>query len=215
MNSWNDWDSWKPNMKKPARKNHGKSGEPEWQFTRNGWKQRGRQRLPLRNLSVSQKNLSRLNVSTEGQMTLRKEEQDIYMEMQSAYYACSIGILAKDLREGKPCPVCGSTKHPKPAGIPSEAPDREQLEAQKDRAEKAEELFRKWYEKMLKLKEQKNTAQTEWKRKQEELGEEPEYEGITREEACSAEKFYQTKKKRTVLADVGAADEGRRPDESV
>lgn len=132
---------------------------------------------------------------------LRKEEQDIYMEMQSAYYACSIGILAKDLREGKPCPVCGSTKHPKPAGIPLEAPDREQLEAQKDRAEKAEELFRKWYEKMLKLKEQKNTAQTEWKRKQEELGEEPEYEGITREEACLAEKFFRQEEE-NCLADI-------------
>ena len=106
-------------------------------------------------------------------------------------------------REGKPYPVCGSTKAPKaPAGIPSEAPDREQLEAQEDRAEKAEELFRKWYEKMLKLKrtEEYGTDRME-KRKQEELGEEPEYEGITREEACSAEKFSRQKEE-NCLADI-------------
>lgn len=96
--------------------------------------------------------------------TLRKEEQGTYMEMQSAFYAGSIGILAKDLRAGKPCPVCGSMEHPKPARVPSKAPDREQMEAQKDRAEKAEELFRKWYEKMLELKEQKNTARHNGKR---------------------------------------------------
>lgn len=132
---------------------------------------------------------------------LRKEEQGTYMEMQSAFYAGSIGILAKDLKEGKPCPVCGSTKHPKPAGIPSEAPDREQLEAQKDRAEKAEELFRKWYEKMLELKEQKNTAETEWKRKQEELGEEPDYDDITREESCLAKKLFRQEEE-NCLADI-------------
>ena len=131
--------------------------------------------------------------------TLRKEEQGTYMEMQSAFYAGSIGILAKDLRAGKPCPVCGSMEHPKPARVPSKAPDREQMEAQKDLAEKAEELFRKWYEKMLELKEQKNTAETQWKRKQEELGEEPEYEEITREEACSAEKLSRQEEEKCLV----------------
>ena len=55
--------------------------------------------------------------------------------------------------------------------------------------------------KMLELKEQKNTAETQWKRKQEELGEEPEYEEITREEACSAEKLSRQEEEKC-LADI-------------
>lgn len=39
----------------------------------------------------------------------KKEEQKINYNR--------IGILAKELKEGKPCPVCGSIEHPVPAGL--------------------------------------------------------------------------------------------------
>lgn len=115
----------------------------------------------------------------------RRKEQDAYMEMQSAFYAGSIGILAEELKEGQPCPVCGSAVHPKPAQVPLAVPDRKQLEEQQDEAKKAEESFHKWYEKMLELKGQRNTAQAEWKRGKENLGREPEYGSFTKEEIRS------------------------------
>lgn len=38
------------------------------------------------------------------------------------------GIIAENLEEGKPCPVCGSTHHPEPAGKKSEAPSEADVE---------------------------------------------------------------------------------------
>lgn len=42
---------------------------------------------------------------------------------------CRAGILAKDLEEGKKCPVCGSTHHPELASLPSESITEEEMKA--------------------------------------------------------------------------------------
>lgn len=47
------------------------------------------------------------------------------------------GVLAAELKEDDPCPVCGSTHHPKPAGI-SETVDRRQMETAETEATEAE-----------------------------------------------------------------------------
>lgn len=119
----------------------------------------------------------------------RRKEQEAYMDVQSAYYAGSIGILAKELKEGQPCPVCGSVSHPEPAQGPSEVPDRQQVEVQKELAEKAEENLHGWYKKMLELKEQKHTAKADWEKRQQELGNEPECRAVTKAEVISMERL--------------------------
>ncbi|XCP85943.1 SMC family ATPase [Roseburia hominis] len=40
-----------------------------------------------------------------------------YTDAQSAYLQGISGILAEQLREGEPCPVCGSREHPQPASV--------------------------------------------------------------------------------------------------
>lgn len=46
--------------------------------------------------------------------TLYVEKQAEYQELQTAFFDAQAGLLAKNLEDGKPCPVCGSTKHPNP-----------------------------------------------------------------------------------------------------
>ncbi len=50
-----------------------------------------------------------------------KEKTRIYLEAQA-------GILAETLEMNKPCPVCGSTSHPKLATKPADVPTKEELD---------------------------------------------------------------------------------------
>lgn len=67
----------------------------------------------------------------DNEMYTRK--QDMYEHMSTLYRNAQAGILAKDLKEGQACPVCGATEHKILASLPKEAPTDAQLEdAKKD-----------------------------------------------------------------------------------
>ncbi len=55
-----------------------------------------------------------------------------YKHMRKIYMDEQAGIIAQDLQDGVPCPVCGSLEHPKPAVKSEGAPSKEEL----DQAEK-------------------------------------------------------------------------------
>jgi len=58
-------------------------------------------------------------------------------QLYRAYLDAQAGILAKDLTEGVPCPVCGSVTHPAPAALAAQAPTQEAVDAAQSRADVA------------------------------------------------------------------------------
>lgn len=51
-----------------------------------------------------------------------------YTQQHTLFIASQAGILAQELTEGNPCPVCGSTHHPSPAALEMSALTKEQLD---------------------------------------------------------------------------------------
>ena len=65
-----------------------------------------------------------------------------YARLYRSYLEAQAGILAGELREGEPCPVCGSRSHPLPAALRAEAATGEEVEEAGKEKEAAEAALR-------------------------------------------------------------------------
>ncbi len=68
------------------------------------------------------------------------KERTEYIHMEQTFMNEQAGIMAANLEEGKPCPVCGSIEHPYPAEITENAPSKEQVEQAKEIVEQYEKV---------------------------------------------------------------------------
>ena len=64
--------------------------------------------------------------------------QERYNTAFHQFIEAQAGIIARELKEGKPCPVCGALDHPHPAGLFQDAVDQETLDKMKGEKELAE-----------------------------------------------------------------------------
>ena len=67
------------------------------------------------------------------------EQSRLYDEAYRLFFEAQAGILAKNLEEGQPCPVCGSVHHPAKAALSTKAPTQKQVEQVKERRQQAEQ----------------------------------------------------------------------------
>lgn len=60
-----------------------------------------------------------------------------YSQMNRAFLDGQAGILASELKDGQPCPVCGAVEHPHPAKMKAEIPTEQMLQEAKDKGDAA------------------------------------------------------------------------------
>ena len=63
--------------------------------------------------------------------------------LRRGFLDAQAGVLAAQLTPGEPCPVCGSTEHPRPAKLSDEVPDREGVDQAEASAKTAREKAEK------------------------------------------------------------------------
>jgi DNA repair protein SbcC/Rad50 len=69
----------------------------------------------------------------------RDEARGVYEHLEKLFLDAQAGILAKDLEEGMPCPVCGSLHHPDLAKLSTKIPDEKELKRREQEAAQAGE----------------------------------------------------------------------------
>ena len=69
-----------------------------------------------------------------------ERKREAYQNAHHLFLAEQAGIMAEELRKGQPCPVCGSTVHPRLAVKSESAPDREELERLRKESDDAESV---------------------------------------------------------------------------
>ncbi len=90
------------------------------------------------NLEAAEREHAVANAAYEEAFAAESQARSELDRLRSAFLGGQAGILAQGLKRGRPCPVCGSTRHPAPAVLAEDVPSEDAVRAQEKRATELE-----------------------------------------------------------------------------
>ncbi len=81
--------------------------------------------------------------SYEAESKLWEQIRQEYYTLEKRFFDAQAGLLARHLKEGEKCPVCGSLHHPSPAALTKEVPEKAALDEKRKQLSKAEAKVQK------------------------------------------------------------------------
>ena len=84
------------------------------------------------------RSLSQMQMEYQHALQEKRQAESAYHSMEQMFLNAQAGLLARDLKEGAACPVCGSIHHPIPAAIPETVPEKTELDQEKKKLAKAQ-----------------------------------------------------------------------------
>lgn len=95
----------------------------------------------------------------------KNEEREVYNQLEQAFLDAQAGLLAKHLKEGEKCPVCGSLHHPQLAVIADQVPDKKVLDRKREILELKEKNVQQLSAQAGQMKEQLGNLWEQYKNK--------------------------------------------------
>ena len=91
----------------------------------------------LKDLDSKKKKLDKQQKTMQALWDDSRQADAAYTTAKEGYYLSQAGLLAQELTEGQPCPVCGALDHPHPAVLTTESVTKEAMEAADQRHRRA------------------------------------------------------------------------------